>query len=154
GIQGIVQLLKETVCAVPVNGRAEDLGEFDGMFRTLGLPPIAKDYQIDAVFAEMRVAGPNPVMLRRVARPDDRFPVTEHDYQLAVPGDTLGAAGQEGRLYLADYQMLEHVENGRFPDAQKYLYAPLALFAVPPGQTKLVPVAVQCRQAPGPDNPV
>jgi arachidonate 15-lipoxygenase len=139
---------------VPVNGRAEDLGEFDGMFRVLGLPPIAKDYQIDEVFAEMRVAGPNPVMLRRIDRPDDRFPVTEQHYQTAVPGDTLAAAGQEGRLYLADYQLLEGVENGHFPDAQKYLYAPLALFAVPPGKTKLVPVAVQCRQVPGPDNPV
>jgi arachidonate 15-lipoxygenase len=153
-IRGIVQLLKETVCAVPVSGRTESLEEFDGMFRALGLPPIAKDYHIDEVFAEMRVAGPNPVTLRRIDRPDDRFPVTERHYQAAVPGDALAAAGQEGRLYLADYQLLEHVENGHFPDGQKYLYAPLALFAVPPGKTKLVPVAVQCRQAPGPDNPV
>jgi arachidonate 15-lipoxygenase len=153
-VRRIVQLLKETVCAVPFKGRPEDLGEFDGMFRALGLPPIAKDYQIDEVFAEMRVAGPNPVMLRRVDRPDDRIPVTEQHYQTAVPGDTLAAAGQEGRLYLADYQMLEGVENGHFPDARKYLYAPLALFAVPPGKAKLVPVAVQCRQEPGPDNPV
>jgi arachidonate 15-lipoxygenase len=153
-IRGIVQLLRETVCAVPVRGRAEGLEEFDGMFRAVGLPPIAKDYQIDEVFAEMRVAGPNPVMLRAVDRPDDRFPVTEQDYQLAVPGDSLAAAGQEGRLYLADYQLLEGVENGHFPDGQKYLYAPLALFTVPPGKAKLVPVAIQCKQKPGPDNPV
>jgi arachidonate 15-lipoxygenase len=153
-IRDIVQLLKETVGAVPVNGRAEDPGEFDRLFRALGLPPIAKDYQIDGVFAEMRVAGPNPVMLRRIAHLDDRFPVTEEHYQLAVLNDTLAAAGAEGRLYLADYQLLEQVENGTFPDAQKYVYAPLALFAVPPGATKLVPVAIQCRQEPGPDNPI
>ena len=154
GIDHIVQLLKETVCAVPFNGRPEDVAEFDGLFRALGLPPIAKDYQIDEVFAEMRVAGPNPIMLRRVERLDGRFPVTDQHYQLAVPGDTLEAAGQEGRLYLADYQLLDGVENGHFPDAQKYLYAPLALFALPPGKTKLVPVAIQCKQEPAPDNPV
>jgi arachidonate 15-lipoxygenase len=153
-IRGIVQLLKETVFAAPVIGPVQGLGEFDDMFRAVGLPPIAKDYQIDEVFAEMRVAGSNPVMLRRIDRLDDRFPVTDQHYQVAVPGDSLAAAGQEGRLYLADYQLLEGVENGRFPGGQKYLYAPLALFAVPPGKTKLVPVAVQCRQGPAPDNPI
>ena len=47
--------------------RPEGLEAYARMFRAIGLPPIHRDYHRDDVFAEMRVAGPNPVMLRRVS---------------------------------------------------------------------------------------
>ena len=66
----------------------------------------------------MRVGGPNPVVLRRVNRLDDRFPVTEGHFKRAIADceDSLEAAGREGRLYLLDYKMLERIENSTFPD--------------------------------------
>ena len=134
--------------------RPEGLDAYARLFRAIGLPPIHRDYHRDDVFAEMRVAGSNPVMLRRVSALDDRFPVTEAIYRSALPGDSLAAAGAEGRLYLADFSMLEGMENGRFPVIQKYIYAPLALFAVNKATGKLVPIAIQCKQRPGPDNPI
>ena len=36
----------------------------------------------------MRLAGANPVMIHRIDKPDDRFPVTDHHFQIALPGDS------------------------------------------------------------------
>jgi arachidonate 15-lipoxygenase len=134
--------------------RPEQLEEYAQLFRTIGLPPIARDFQEDAVFAWMRLAGPNPTSLQGVARLDDRFPVSEAIFQSVLPGDSLEAAGKEGRLFLADYAALAGVECGTFPHGQKYIYAPLALFAVDRQSQKFRPVAIQCEQAPGPDAPI
>jgi arachidonate 15-lipoxygenase len=128
------------------------------LFPVISLPAIAKTYQEDQVFAYMRVAGYNPVMIERVTTPSDRFPVTDEHYQ-AVMGtdDSLAAAGLEGRLYLADYKILDGAINGTFPHEQKYLYAPLALFALPKGSDParlLRPIAIQCGQTPDPDYPI
>jgi arachidonate 15-lipoxygenase len=153
-IQGIARVVKETLGSLPVGGRADRLDDFAAVFRAIGLPAIARDYHEDSVFAEMRVAGPNPLVIRQVAELDDRFPVTEDHYRAARSNDSLEAAKQEGRLFLADYRLLEDVENGRCPDAQKYIYAPLALFVVDKASRKLMPVAIQCRQEPAADNPI
>ncbi|WP_448273703.1 hypothetical protein [Nostoc sp. DSM 114160] len=115
-------------------GHATSLKDYENLFQVIGVPAIAKTYQEDEVFAYMRVAGYNPVTIARVNTPGDRFPVTDEHYQ-GVMGtdDSLAAAGLEGRLYLADYKILDGAVNGTFPHEQKYLYAPLALFALPKG---------------------
>jgi len=69
---------------------------------------------------------------------DERLPIIDEQYQ-AVMGtqDTLDAALADGRLYLADYSAFDGAVNGSFPAGQKFNYAPLALFAVPPdGQSR------------------
>jgi arachidonate 15-lipoxygenase len=135
--------------------RLQTIDDYNALFHVIGLPPIAKDFQRDSTFAELRLAGPNPVLIHRIDKPDDRFPVTDADFQVALPGDTLAAAGAEGRLFLVDYQRLDGTETGVAPSGlPKYLYAPLALFAVNKDTRKLVPVAIQCKQRPGPENPV
>ncbi|MUG94341.1 lipoxygenase [Scytonema sp. UIC 10036] len=139
-------------------GRATSLKDYEKLFPVLGVPAIATTFQEDEVFAYTRVAGYNPVMIKRVSSPGDRFPVTNEHYQ-AVMGtdDSLAAAGEEGRLYLTDYEILEGAIGGTFPYYQKYLYAPLALFALPKGSdpTRLLrPIAIQCGQTPGPNYPI
>lgn len=133
-------------------GKANTLKDFQALFKTIELPAVAYTHQEDEVFAAMRIAGPNPVMLQRLTEADPRFPVTEAHYR-AVMGDvdSLAAAYAEGRLYLADYAILDGAVNGSFPRDQKYLYAPLALFVVPKadmGDRHLRPVAIQCGQNP------
>ncbi|MHC5938617.1 lipoxygenase family protein [Nostoc sp.] len=139
-------------------GHATSLKDYENLFPVIGVPAIAKTYEEDEVFAYMRVAGYNPVMIERVTTLGDRFPVTEEHYQ-AVMGtdDSLAVAGLEGRLYLADYKILSGAINGTFPHEQKYVYAPLALFALPKGSdpTRLLrPIAIQCGQTPGSDYPI
>jgi len=133
---------------------AQKLEDFASIFRTIGLPGIARDFARDDQFAEMRVAGPNPVMIRRLTAPDERLPLTEAQFQAASPGDTFAAALAEARLYLADYALLDGVEAGDYPNGLKYLAAPLALFVVDKATGRLKPVAIQCHQQPGPSNPV
>lgn len=136
-------------------GRLRSLDDYNALFHVIGLPPIAKDFHLDATFAELRLSGANPVLIHRIDGLDDRFPVTEADYQVALPGDSLAAAAAEGRLFLVDYQKLDGVERGLSPTGlQKYLYAPLALFATNKQTLKLTPIAIQCQQRPGADNPI
>jgi arachidonate 15-lipoxygenase len=135
--------------------RPTDVSSYANLFRSIGLPPIASRTADDVAFAHMRLAGPNPVVLRQVARLDDRLPLTEAEFARVVPGDALAAAGAEGRLFLADYSALDGAELGTYPHGlQKYLYAPLALFVTDRSTRQLRPVAIRCKQTPAPDNPV
>ncbi|AFY82199.1 lipoxygenase family protein [Oscillatoria acuminata] len=137
---------------------APSLEDYNKLFTRISLPKISARFQEDQVFAYMQVAGPNAVMLEQVAE-GDPFVVRltqelpEGGYAKIIgTGDSLAAAVKEGRVYKADYSLLEGMENGTFPDQQKYTYAPLGLFAVPPqgcSSRNLLPVAIQCQ--PGAD---
>jgi arachidonate 15-lipoxygenase len=140
-----------------LKGRAKDLKEIQSLFMHIQAPPLLADSQTDSFFAHMRVGGPNPMVIRRIAKLPDNFPVTDAEYKAVMgEGDSLAAAGAEHRLYLADYSSLNDVAAGTFPNGQKYLAAPLALFAVPAtGHDRaLRAVAIQCGQKPSDTNPV
>ena len=139
-------------------GHVSSLNDYQKLFPEMGIPKIADNFSTDEQFAYMRVAGYNPVMIERVNKLGDRFPVTEAQYQEVMGDDSLTAAGEVGRLYLADYGILEGAVNGTFPSQQKYIYAPLALFAIPKNSDNdesslMRPVAIQCGQNPQ-DNPI
>ncbi len=132
------------------------------------LPLISQRFQEDLIFAYMRVAGPNPLMLQQLSETDRPLQVTNEKYQQIIEeyhkqkiegfnfSDSLEAALQEGRLYKADYSMLKDMPPGSFPNqVTKYPSAPLALFAVPPvnsSSRSLFPVAIQCQQPSGSEN--
>ncbi len=154
-VRGVAGVVGQVIGLQAESGRLQTIDDYNSLFHVIGLPPIAKDFQLDSTFAELRLAGPNPVLIHRIDKPDDRFPVTDAHFQIALPGDTLAAAGAEGRLFLVDYRQLEGVETGFAPSGlKKYLYAPLALFAVNRDTRKLSPIAIQCKQQPGPSNPI
>ena len=133
-------------------GHVKSLEEYNKLFPYIKIPGIASSFQNDEVFAYMRVAGYNPLVIEQVKHLGDNFPVTEVQYQEVMGNDDfLAAAGEEGRLYLADYSIFEGTVNGTYPKEQKYIYAPLALFAVPKNigsdSSRLMrPVAIQCGQ--------
>lgn len=139
-----------------VKEQARSLDDYADMFRIIGLPPISRDFQEDRVFAWMRVAGPNPLVIEKVTSDGlpDNFPVTGAMYTSVMPGDTLEAAIAEGRLYLANYEALDNLTAGTVDELPKFLYAPLALFAVEKATKDLLPVAIQAEQKPGPKNPI
>jgi len=154
----IMQHLTDFIMAGGAKGRPASLADYASLFQEVPRPAGTSVYDDDRVFARMRVAGPNPMTIERVAALDDRFPVTDAQLQAALgPGDSLARAGEEGRLYLTDYAALAGAQAGSFPSGRKYLSAPLALFAVPAGRSgarALTPVAIQCDQKPGPETPV
>jgi len=130
------------------------LEDYNKLFEIIPLPQISSKFQEDLTFAYMRLAGPNPVMLQQVSEGDNTLGISDEQYQQIInASDSLTAAIKEGRLYIADYSQLKNMKDGNFPNVQKYIYAPLALFAVPPANKlsrSLVPIAIQCQ----PENPV
>jgi len=140
------------------NAPNPSLEDYENLIDPLSIKPATlRNFQQDKVFAYMQVAGPNPVMLNQIKKIDSRLPITNEQYQNIVSQDSLEAALQEGRLYLADYSKLGDVINGSGGKFQKYLYAPVALFAVPPDKNtdkNLLPIAIRCQQTPGDENPI
>ncbi|MCM3874468.1 MAG: hypothetical protein ND895_27570 [Pyrinomonadaceae bacterium] len=138
-----------------VSGPASSLEDYNQVFQFISLPAVSQNFREDSEFAAMRVAGPNPLTIERMKTLDERLPITDEQYQAVIgTQDTLKAALADGRLYLTDYSAFDGAVNGSFPAGQKFNYAPLALFAVPPGGRSLVPVAIQCGPRPGTDNPI
>ena len=139
------------------------LEDYNSLFVDIPLPQISQRFQEDLIFAYMRVAGPNPLMLQQLSERDKPLQVTNEKYQQIIAklmgsSDSLEAALEEGRLYKADYSMLKNIAQGSFPNnLKKYPCAPLALFAVPPvssSSRSLIPVAIQCQQTSVSENPV
>ncbi len=126
---------------------------FKALFSTFPLPDISAAYQRDDHFASLRVAGQNPVLIKRISGLPSKFPLTNAQFQQVMgPADNLVSAAAENRLYLLDY-----VDNGLLATSRAvakpltgigYSYAPIALFALPRGGASLVPVAIQCDQDP------
>jgi len=138
-----------------VSGPAASLEDYNQVFQFISLPAVSQNFREDSEFAAMRVAGPNPLTIERMKTLDERLPITDEQYQAVIgTQDTLKRALADGRLYLADYSAFDGAVNGSFPAGQKFNYAPLALFAVPPGGRSLVPVAIQCGPRSGTDNPI
>lgn len=122
------------------------LDQYRALFDTLPMPSIGWTFVEDDVFARLRVAGPNAVLIERVTALPANFPLSADAYAAVVNGDTLTAALADGRLYLADYAALSILIDGEWDGLPKYVWQPMALFAVPSGGDALVPVAIQCGQ--------
>ncbi|MDJ0599127.1 MAG: lipoxygenase family protein [Crocosphaera sp.] len=138
----------------------KDLESYNNLFEIIHLPCISYHFQQDRLFAAQRVAGPNPLVLERV-RPElpAKFPLSDEAYQSVMGSDdSLQQAIAEKRLYMADYEILDTIKAGHFPPAyRKYIYAPIALFAISSrthATGSLVPVAIQCGQTPGDNYPI
>ena len=143
------ELMKIEDAAGLGNGTLPTLKAYRALFDTLPTPGIAWMFQDDAEFAAMRVAGPNAMLIEAVgtALPAN-FPLTPERYAAIVNGDTLAAALADGRLFKLDYHALGALDPGTWGGLAKYVWQPIALFAVPPGGASLTPVAIQCGQHP------
>ena len=94
-------------------------------------------------FAHMRVAGYNPVVIKIViGELPAKFPVADRMFK-SVDGfqeDSLANAIAQGRVFICDYEILERLTPGKtsfsLKRVTKYVYAPIALFAVRKGGDK------------------
>lgn len=125
------------------------LDAYRALFATLPVPGVSYMFQDDAEFARLRVQGPNCMLIAAVEGTlPANFPLRAAQYAEVVNGDTLEAALADGRLFMLDYKPLEVLDPGTYGTLAKYAWQPMALFAVPPGGSSLVPVAIQCGQDP------
>ena len=138
----------------PIDLEGSNIQEYNNLFWIIPLPAISQNFKSNSEFARLRVAGFNPLVIQKIKALEAKFPLTEAQFQKVLAGDSLAAAGAEGRLYLADYIELTAIAGGTFPKSeQKYINAPLALFAIPKGKKSLTPIAIQLGQDPN-TNPI
>ena len=138
-----------------LKGTIDGTSGYQAMFSSLPFPEAAKPENLhdDNLFAYMRVAGPNPMLLERVDTLPANFPLTAAQYQQVMGShDSLSAALSSRRLYMVDYvelgSMAPSGATNKLLTGAGYNSAPIALFAVPVGGKSLVPVAIQCGQNP------
>ncbi|XP_048146328.1 hydroperoxide isomerase ALOXE3-like [Corvus hawaiiensis] len=103
---------------------------------------------------EQFLSGVNPVLLRRCPRLPPNFPVTPPMVAPSLgPGTSLGREMEGGRLFLADYALLEGLPTGAIGGHPQFVAAPLCLLWLSP-RGRLLPVAIQLSQHPGPGSPI
>jgi arachidonate 15-lipoxygenase len=133
------------------HGRGDALAEYEALFKSLTLPAVAGDFMQDASFVRYRIAGPNPMLIRAVSALPPSLPLSDAQYS-AVMGadDNLADALAANRIYLLDYRELDALaaNPGDSSGRSKYVFAPIALFALPKAGGALRPVTIQCGQNP------
>lgn len=92
------------------------------------------NFDCDQVFAHVRVAGPNPMSIRRVYPSDMSSeswkPTDKHlcDADDCLKNDTLETALSENRLYMLEYDWLKNVPDAE--DGSRFIFVPKALFVI------------------------
>jgi len=137
------------------SGRPRVIHDYDRLFIKDAIPELAQtidgsdSVQNDA-FTHTFLAGSDPYSLQQVNQIPGKFPFSERHFQTIpqAPGDSLAAALRAGRVYMLDYEALGALENGHHPQQPKYIYAPMAAFAVHQTTGSLRPFAIQTGQNP------
>lgn len=115
---------------------------YSTLHQTLEAPAVQSRWDDDEVFAWQRIAGVNPMTLRRVASLPDYVAISEADVARSKAlTTTLARAIGEGTVFACDYTLLAGARTGRTNNRRKWLPAPYALFAAVGG--KLRPIAIQ-----------
>ncbi|MEZ6017077.1 MAG: lipoxygenase family protein [Planctomycetota bacterium] len=149
--------------SMPANQRFATSSDFAALFGTLPRPSqLIDNYWRDWVFAEQRLAGPNPLVIERLTdlrALRKRMPLTDEHLQAALPMASTDVCGgveravDEGRLFIADYAVLEGIPAGTWREGRKYLCAPIAIFTWRStgigDRGELVPIAIQLHQGSG-----
>jgi arachidonate 15-lipoxygenase len=136
------------------DAQVNSVDDYLKFFQDVPAPPLAHHLHDDATFSRRVIAGADPEILERVRSRDPAFPVTDEAIALVSPNDTWQAAQAEGRLYIADYGVLDGAPPNDFGGTKRTLPAPRVLFVVPRGQRLPRVCAIQIGRTPSAANPV
>ena len=140
----------------------DDLQDYEDFFTVLRLPRVARIYQTDRSFAEQRLSGANPMMLRLLDASDPRAQILL-DLPTLHPFVDRRQELQRNNIYIADYTGTDKhyrapslVGGGTYEKGRKYLPKPRAFFAWRwtgiRDQGEMTPIAIQLD--PNPDSHV
>ena len=136
----------------------DELQDYEDFYPVLPPPSVMRTYQMDESFAEQRLSGSNPMVLRAIAELPPTFSYSLQEVQTAyspqIPVEQgLGKELAAGNLYVADYQSLSFIQGGTYLTGKIFLPAPVALFVWRKSgyrdQGQLMPVAIQIDSKPG-----
>jgi arachidonate 15-lipoxygenase len=137
--------------------------DYNALYATIARPAVADVFEQDWVFAWQRIAGANPMVLRRLGTPDvsgitldDALfqRIAEHQYGPRYRDQRVHVAPmlETGRFYVADYEFLTRgkADAGSWLGVTKHLFSPVAVFAYFPPiahfPARLMPVLIRLGQ--------
>ena len=135
----------------------DDLQDYEDLFNLLPLPEVAKVYQTNNSFAEQRLSGANPLVIRLLSATDPRSQVLHDIASFQADFEPMFDLPQElaaGNIYITDYTGTDinyrgpsWVQGGSHEKGRKYLPKPLAFFWWKSigisDRGKLAPIAIQ-----------
>ncbi|KAL6485583.1 hypothetical protein MHYP_G00049750 [Metynnis hypsauchen] len=114
---------------------------------------VEKNWMKDEFFAYQFLNGLNPMIITRCSKLPKKFPVTNEMVKSFLPDrSTLESEMKKGNIFLCDYKRLRDLEGNEINKKKQYLAAPFCLLISTQG--KLMPIAIQLYQEPGPGNPI
>lgn len=147
---GKLKLSEETSTHQRQGHKEFGLEKYDSMFQSTPFPEAAKWVHDNWMFAYLRIAGSNPMLLKRISQLPAKFPLTDAEFNKVLPTDDLSTALAENRVYFLDYEGCESLyAPGGFEKPETgvgYSAPPMALFVVDKQEKRLFPVAIRCGQ--------
>ncbi|XP_078525501.1 hydroperoxide isomerase ALOXE3-like [Lissotriton helveticus] len=115
---------------------------------------VSQHWEEDAFFGYQFLNGVDPTMIKKCNKIPDNFPVTDSMLaNILGPETNLAVELQRGKIFVADFKILEGVPANILNGRQLYIAAPLCLLYLSP-QDEMIPLAIQLNQTPGPENPI
>ncbi|XP_078525516.1 hydroperoxide isomerase ALOXE3-like isoform X1 [Lissotriton helveticus] len=132
----------------------EDLKRVFWTHKTSTSEYVSHHWKEDAFFGYQFLNGVDPMMIKKCNKIPDNFPVTGSMVAYILgPKTNLAAQLQRGKIFIADFKILEGVPANILKGRQQYMVAPLCLLYLSP-QDEMIPLAIQLNQTPGPENPI
>uniref|UniRef100_A0A670IGC3 Arachidonate 5-lipoxygenase n=1 Tax=Podarcis muralis TaxID=64176 RepID=A0A670IGC3_PODMU len=116
---------------------------------------VMQHWQEDFMFGYQFLNGCNPVLIQKCTELPKKFPVTTEMVECSLERNlTLEEEIKQGNIFIVDYELLDGVEGNKTdPCTVQYLSAPVCLL-YKNLEKKIVPIAIQIKQAPEPGNPI
>jgi arachidonate 15-lipoxygenase len=150
GLSWALEQLVNRMLYSKIGGQAHGMDDFKALFQDIPMPMDQDLIYQDLHFGRMRLAGPNPLLIE-LAKPEHLPPKLSP----AIIQEQLGESTdlplllQQQRLFVVNLQCLKGAVCSDFPNGQKYICAPLAIFALDGNKEQLLPLAIQLN----PDDP-
>ncbi|XP_077437581.1 polyunsaturated fatty acid 5-lipoxygenase-like isoform X1 [Vanacampus margaritifer] len=116
---------------------------------------VMQHWKEDFMFGYQFLNGCNPVVIQKLTKLPDKFPVTNEMVAVSLERElTLEEEVKAGNIYMVDYEVLDGIRpNCTDPCTLQYLEAPICLL-YKNTHNKILPIAIQLGQTPGEDNPI
>ncbi|XP_078525670.1 polyunsaturated fatty acid lipoxygenase ALOX15B-like [Lissotriton helveticus] len=132
----------------------EDIKRVFWTYRTATSEYVSQHWSEDAFFGYQFLNGIDPMIIKKCNQIPDNFPVTDSMVKCIMgPKTNLTEELKMGKIFIADYKILEGIPGNMLNGRQQYMAAPLCLLYLSP-QEEMIPLAIQLNQTPGPENPI
>jgi arachidonate 15-lipoxygenase len=148
-VMDVVNDLSGLILAGDMVGRASSVDDYREFFRTIPTPALADHIHDDAFFSRKAVCGSNPQILARVREAHQVHAVTDGHLAQVSPGDSIERALAEGRLFIADYAMLDSLDPNTLGGHPRYVLAPRVYYVAMPKDRSLRVFAIELERTPG-----